>query len=140
EEYAAERALLRSYHERTEGNPISIKDLVQRARQRDAVAVEVIEEGARSLALGISNLIIGLNPEAIVVDSWAADAWDMVEKSLWTVLRERVPAAWLEGIRIYSSAHSRDSSLLGAIALALTRYFHSFDHGESEESLMVHMR
>ena len=140
EEYASERALLRSYHERTEGTRLSIKDLVERARQRDAVALEVIEEGARSLALGVSNLIIGLNPEAIVVDSWAADAWDMVEKSVWTVLRERVPAAWLEGIRIYPSAHARDSSLLGAIALALTRYFHSFDHGGSEESLTVHMR
>lgn len=139
EEYASERALLRSYQERTEAR-LTIKELVARAHDRDAVAIEVIEDGARNLALGISNLIIGLNPEAIVLDSWAADAWDLVEKTIWTVLRERVPAAWLEGIRINPSVHAQDSSLLGAIALALTRYFHSFAHGESEESLTVHMR
>ncbi|HUQ94263.1 MAG TPA: hypothetical protein VM120_21465, partial [Bryobacteraceae bacterium] len=107
---------------------------VDRARRADIAAVFSISEAAGHLALGIANLIIGLNPEAIVVDNWAASAWDLAEPTIWTVLRERVPAAWLEGIRIYPSAHAEDSSLLGAIGFALTQYFHSFEHGEQDEA------
>jgi len=132
EEYASDRALIRSYQELS-GNRLTSFAVVTRAREGDAVALEAVLEAARHLALGFANLIIGLNPEAIVIDNWAAAGWSLIEGVITEVLRERVPPAWLEGIRIFPSAHAEDSSLLGAIGLALTRYFHSFDHGKVEE-------
>jgi predicted NBD/HSP70 family sugar kinase len=133
EEYASERALTRYFQERS-GMRVPGAMVVDRALQGDPHALEAIEEAARCLALGLANLIIGLNPEAIIVDQWCAAAWTLIEKTVWRVLRERVPAAWLEGIRINPSAHAHDASLLGAVALALTRYFHSFDHSEPDEA------
>ncbi|MCC6342331.1 MAG: ROK family transcriptional regulator [Bryobacterales bacterium] len=133
EEYASDRALARIYQDKTE-RKIPVHAVLERARRGEAAAIESLSEAGRHLALGLANLIIGLNPEAIAVDNWAASAWDIIDKPVWDVLRQRVPAAWLEGIRIYPSAHAEDSSLLGAVALVLTRYFHSFDHGDPGEA------
>jgi predicted NBD/HSP70 family sugar kinase len=139
EEYASDRALTRSYMERT-GQRLTSYGVVERAHRGEAAAISAIEEAGRQLALGLANLIIGLNPEAVVVDDWAAAGWDLIERLVWDILRDRVPAAWLEGIRIYPSAHPQDSSLRGAVAFALARYFLSFEHGVKEEPNMVSMR
>ncbi len=133
EEYASDRALVRIYQEKTD-RKLQLHAVIERAQRGEAAAIESLLEAGRHLALGLANLVIGLNPEAIVVDNWAASAWDIIDKPVWEVLRQRVPAAWLEGIRVYPSAHAEDSSLLGAVALALTRYFHSFDHSEPDEA------
>lgn len=140
EEYASDRALCRMYQERTERR-LTSHAIVDRALRGEALAIEAVEEAAAHLALGVANLVMGLNPEAVIVDHWAAAAWELVEKPIWNVLRNRVPAGWLEGIRVQPSAHAEDSSLLGAVALALSKYFQSFDHGDSEEhSNFVQMR
>lgn len=133
EEYASDRALARIYQEKTE-RKLQLHAVLERGRRGEPAAVESLMEAGRHLALGLANLVIGLNPEAIVVDNWAASAWDIIGKPVWEVLRQRVPAAWLEGIRIYPSVHAEDSSLLGAVALVLIRYFHSFDHSEPDEA------
>lgn len=133
EEYASDRALIRMVEERT-GVRLSIAEIVDRVRSDDPGVREAVEEAAAHLALGFANLIIGLNPEAILFDNWAAALWPGIERRVWGVLRERTPAAWLEGIRVQPSAHVENSSLLGAIAIVLTSYFHSFDPEGSEES------
>lgn len=133
EEYASDRALIRQYLELT-GERLTSYRVVERARQADAHALRAVQEAARHLALGFASLIVGLNPEAIVIDNWAAAGWDLIEDLVSEELRHRVRAAWLEGIHIEPSTHAHDSSLLGAIALVLTRYFHSFDHGKVEDT------
>ncbi|MCS7025175.1 MAG: ROK family transcriptional regulator [Bryobacteraceae bacterium] len=128
EEYASDRALVRLYGSlaRTDGN-LQAQEIARLALKGDAAARRAIREVSRELALGLANLILGLNPETIVLDSWAALAWDLVEKGVWAALRARVPEAWLEGVRIRPSSHAEDSSLLGAIALVLANFFHSFE-------------
>ncbi|MBL8216629.1 MAG: ROK family transcriptional regulator [Bryobacterales bacterium] len=133
EEYASDRALTRLYRERT-GRAVTEMEVVSCAYKGEPAALECLDEAARCLALGLTSLIIGLNPEAIIVDNWCAAAWDLVEKRLWQVLRDRIPASWLEGVRLMPSAHAANAALFGAIALALTRYFHSFDHSEPHEA------
>jgi predicted NBD/HSP70 family sugar kinase len=100
-----------------------------------------LREVSQELALGFANLIIGLNPEAIIVDTWAAAAWEIVEKEVWATLRERVRAAWLEGIRIRPSTHAENAALLGAVALVLGRFFQSFDQsGREPDASRVQIR
>lgn len=129
EEYASERALIRIYQERSLSPlPVSAAQLIESARAGQNTALDSLHEAARWLGIGFANLITGLNPEAIAFDDWAAASWDLIEKVVWDVLRERLPPAWLEGVRLFPSVHATDSSLLGAIALALARYFQSFEH------------
>lgn len=133
EEYASDRALVRHFEELT-GRHATAHAIVQRAREGDQAANQALAEAARNLGLGFANLIMGLNPEAIFFDSWGAAGWDLLKAPVWKVLRQSVPASWLEGVQIRASAHADQASLLGAVALALSRYFYSFEHSAASET------
>ncbi len=134
EQYASDLALCRLYSELSgqgagEGPEIAASAIVRMAREGDPVAWRALEETARNLGIGFANLIWALNPEAIVLGDWYVEAWDMIEETVWSVVRSRVAAYYLGGMRILTSRHAADSSLLGAVALVLTRFFTSFDPG-----------
>lgn len=133
EEYASDRALVRLYLERT-GTAAGAQAIVERARGGEAAALEALNETAGYLGLGLANLIMGLNPEAIFLDSWGAAGWDLLKGPVWTAIRGCVPASWLEGVQVRPSAHTADASLRGAVALALSRFFLSFVHSGAESS------
>ena len=107
--------------------------IVRMAREGDAVALRVLRETAHHVGLGFVNLVMALNPEAIVVGDYLAAGWDLVG-IVWSVLRSRVPSYYLAGVRIFPSEHAADSSLLGAVALVLGQFFTSFDHGNTAGS------
>ncbi|MBI3207679.1 MAG: ROK family transcriptional regulator [Candidatus Solibacter usitatus] len=136
EEYASDRALIRMVAEKT-GVTCDVPMIAALAEQGDSSVVQAVREAASYLGLGVANLITGLNPEAIVVDDWASAMWPIVEPEVWKVVRARVPEAWWRGVRIERCQHAEDASLFGAVALALTRHFHSFDHGETVEGRNV---
>ncbi len=133
EEYASDRALIRLYEQRT-GTRLTAKGVVDLARSGDKAAAESLLETAHNLGLGFANLIMGLNPESIYIDTWAAAGWDLLKSPVWKVLRRSVPASWLEGVQVRASVHAEQASLLGAVALALSQYFLSFDHSAPSES------
>lgn len=126
EEYASDRALMRLYLERS-GRPAAAKTIVENARAGENAAQEALQETARYLGVGLANLIMGLNPEAIFLDSWGASGWDLLRGAVWKAIRASVPASWLEGVQVRPSLHADNASLLGAVALALSRYFLTFD-------------
>jgi predicted NBD/HSP70 family sugar kinase len=134
EQYAADFALCRLYVELGGANgneavEMKASEVVRRVREGHEVARRALEETARYAAIGFTNLIWALNPEAIVVGDWLAEAWDLIEGTVWETIRRRVPAYYLSGVRIFPSQHAADSPLLGAIALVLSRYFTSFSPG-----------
>ncbi len=129
EEYASDRALVRMYEERGGTQGLTSLQIVERARQDDAVASGALQDAAGELALGFVNLAMALNPAAIVVDDFAAAGWDLIENRVWQGLRDRVPEYWLEGLRIFPSRHATHSSLRGAVALVLSKYFADFGRG-----------
>ena len=131
DQYAADYALCRLYAElggESQSGDGGSSEVVRRAREGQPVARQAVEETARYAAMGFANLIWAFNPEAMVVDNWLAESWDMVESIVWETIRRRVPAYYLNGVRIYPAPHAADSSLMGAVALVLNRYFTSFDH------------
>jgi predicted NBD/HSP70 family sugar kinase len=140
EQYSADFALSRLYGEMGgESGEVDASEVVRLARAGQEAARRAVEETARYAAMGFSNLVWAFNPEAIVVGDWLAEAWDLIETTVWATMRRRVPAYYLNGVRIFPSQHAADSSLLGAVALVLTRYFTSFNPGAQGRSHSVLM-
>jgi len=135
EQYASDIALCRLYDELSEKEGRSPRDVdpeavIRLAREGDSIARRALKEIARNVGLGMVNLIWGLDPEAIVVGDWLAEAWDLVEQNIWEVVRGRVAGFHASGLRIIPSRTSTDCVLLGAAALVLNRFFNSFDNSK----------
>jgi predicted NBD/HSP70 family sugar kinase len=134
EQYASGDALRRSYAEQCGAEPEtapSAYEIVRRAREGDKKALCVLREAAGRLGLGFVNLVMALNPEAIVVGHYAAEAWDLIEDIVWDVLRTRVPHYYLTGVRIFPTRHGPDAPILGALALVFSHFFARFEHEET---------
>jgi len=133
EQYASDLALCRRYVEEggSSGGPASkleAEAVVKKAREGDAIALRVLHETARDVGLGFASIIVVINPEAIIVGDYLAEAWDLIEETVWSAVRGAAPAYFLNGLRMEPSRHKTDTSLMGAVALVLTRFFNSFDH------------
>jgi len=132
EQYASDKALCRLYAEyagladSTRCDAAGILDL---ARQGDEAATRALSEVADSLALGLANLLMVFNPEAIIVGDFAADAWDLIEARIWAVLKGRAPRYALAPVRIVPTTHACDSALLGGASVVFSHFFTRFDNG-----------
>ncbi len=132
EQYASDLALCRVYAEQSKrAEKETVEGIISKARTGDEAALKSLRITAQEVGLGFVNLIMALNPQAIVVGDYLAQAWDLMEETVWGVLRSRAPAYFLAGLRVYPSRHGTESALRGAIALVLGRFFHSFGDGNS---------
>jgi predicted NBD/HSP70 family sugar kinase len=128
EEYASARALERLYAEMLDSTPAArASEIVRRARHGDRHALTALHETAVHVGLGFVNLRQAFDPEEIIVGNYLAESWDLITGIVWRVLRERIAAQYLERLRIVPASHTEDSSLIGAIGLALSTYFGAND-------------
>jgi len=87
------------------------------------MALESINITAEYLGEGISNLVHGLYPEAVVIGGNITAAWSIIEP----ILRQRLRSKYVvapEQILIRPASVQRPS-LFGAIPIALQNYFKS---------------
>jgi predicted NBD/HSP70 family sugar kinase len=136
EQYAADFALIRLYHEyagsRGNGHEVtSAEQVVRLARENNPAAVRAVRETAAELGAGLVNLIWALNPDTIVLGDYAAEGWDLVRGPLMSAVQSRVAPYLLARLRIYPSANGANAALMGSIAVVLDRFFHRFDHEDS---------
>lgn len=97
------------------GGELGFKDLAESARQGDSIALEVIDEGARALAIGIVNSIGSLDLRTVVVGGGVAQAGDIY----WEPLRfhlnhESRFTDFIVGIDARPAELQRDAGILGA--------------------------
>lgn len=88
----------------------------------DAAARQSIEEAARYLGIGISNLIWGLDADTVVIDATISGAWSLMEP----IVRRQLPDDSEWGARILSirlSALGGEAALIGAATLPLSGIF-----------------
>jgi predicted NBD/HSP70 family sugar kinase len=132
EQYASDAALLSAYAEASGNTTLDDpREVLQHARNGNPLALQALRTTAYYLALGCSNVIAVLNPQAIIVGEPLASAWDLIEDTLQTELRARVPSYYLARLRILPARFDRDSALRGAAALALAHFFNRFDAMET---------
>ena len=123
EAFASERAASARYQRLT--GAMSAPDfgtLIDRAMAGEPEARTALTETARYLAIGISNLVVGFSPEAVIVGGGITQAWSLIEKTL-TEKIERSVRRGVPSARILRSTLNGDPTLMGALSLVLTSKF-----------------
>ena len=126
EAFASGRAAVARYLEksrrRSSPRTVDFARVVDLALAGDDAATDALTETAHYLGIGISNLIVGLSPEAVVVGGVIARAWPLVEEAVSETM-ERSVRRGLPSARIAASTIGDQPTLMGAISLVLSRKF-----------------
>lgn len=127
EAHASEKAILSKYRSNN-GNSangsIDIEHLIGLAKNGESRAVKVLQETAQSLGIGISNLIIGFSPQAVIVSGSIVKAWNLIKDDI-QVLGQRSIRQELSNTAIIPSSLGDQPTVLGSISLVLARKFAS---------------
>jgi predicted NBD/HSP70 family sugar kinase len=101
-----------------------IKTLVDLALEGEENARTALIETANYLGIGISNLIVGFSPEAVIVGGEITRAWPLIADALSETM-ERSVRRGLPSARILASTLGPQPILMGALSLVLARKFAS---------------
>jgi predicted NBD/HSP70 family sugar kinase len=93
------------------------------ANSGDRRAREAVRETAEFLALGIGNILAGLNPEYVIVDGELTKAWDILDAVMKKSLLRGVFGLEYKNVKIIPPPLKEKPSLVGAISLALSGHF-----------------
>lgn len=107
-------------HDRT--SEITFAELIDRALRGEAHAVTALQETARYVGIGISNLVVGLSPEFVIVGGPMVRAWHLVHEQIENAI-ERSVRRGLPPARIAPSSLGDQPSLMGALSLILASKF-----------------
>ncbi len=129
EAYASEKALIQRYreslkHDELKENGVDIESVIGLAMNGEKHALAALSETARYLGNGISNLIVGLSPQVVVVSGKITRAWELLSRELSRV-SERSVLAGLPPTELMPSSLGDAPTLIGAIGLVLSRKFGS---------------
>jgi predicted NBD/HSP70 family sugar kinase len=126
EAFASGRAAVARYGrlngQKIDLSQLSFRQLIDRAITGDARAEKALIETAHNLSIGISNLIVGLSPQMIVIGGPLTRAWPLVSE----VFRETVERSVRRGLplaRIVASTLGESTTLMGALSLVLASKF-----------------
>jgi predicted NBD/HSP70 family sugar kinase len=123
EAFASERAATARYQKLSGASEASDFDtLIECALAGEQAAQTALTETARYLAVGISNLVVGFSPEAVIVGGAITRAWPLIEKTL-TEKIERSVRRGVPSARILRSTLQGDPTLMGALSLVLASKF-----------------
>jgi N-acetylglucosamine repressor len=127
EAFASERAALARYAILSGGRAargdISFVQLMERAVNGEKAAGAALLETAHYLGIGISNLIKGLSPEAVIVGGQIVRIWPLIADELKSAVDENSICRGLPAARIIASTLGEHPRLMGALSLVLAGKF-----------------
>jgi predicted NBD/HSP70 family sugar kinase len=123
ETLACNDATLARYNKEAKTHLQSISALIDRMHEGDDVAARAIKQTARYLGDGISVLANLLNPELLILDGDLTAAWSAIEPEIRAVLGQRALKENRESLILRPSPIRKNTTLLGAVSLALCRNF-----------------
>ena len=127
EAFSSERAAVTRYLNSTKSKQspgLGFNNLVDLALEGERSARSALVETAHYLGIGISNLIVGFSPEAVVVGGEITRAWSLVSDALNETM-ERSVRRGLPSARILPSTLGPEPTLRGALSLVLASKFAS---------------
>ncbi len=126
ESFASNRATVRRFAALTgkDEKETDINRIFKLAEQGHRDALQVVNETARYLALGIVNLLVGLSPEAVVVSGKITRIWSLIEEKIINTIEENIKQE-LPSTLVTASTLGDAPTLKGAICLSLINKFAS---------------
>jgi len=97
-----------------EPGELTIRKIFAAAKKRDSVALEVIEETARYLAIGMAGVVNLLNPEVVIIGGGVADGGAGFVEIVSQELRRRVCDSARERLRIVKATLGNNAGFIGA--------------------------
>ena len=125
EAFASERAAVARYMKLSGAEPrphFGFRELVDRALRGEEHAKAALIETAHYLGIGISNLVVGFSPEAVVVGGEITRAWSLVEDALRETIEHSIRRG-LASAQIMPSTLGEKPELRGALSLVLASKF-----------------
>ena len=131
EAYASERATIERYceYKNVDSRAIpkfEIQNLIDFARTGDKVAMEILQQTAHYLGLGISTIIKTIDPETVVLGGKIATAWDLIYPEIMRTVEHKSFAGRSRGINLQPSSLKESPRLVGAATLAIKEIFSDF--------------
>jgi predicted NBD/HSP70 family sugar kinase len=123
EAFASERAALARYAKLSGRDRLSFKEFIDRALGGERAAQTALLKTAHYLGVGISNVIKGLSPEAVIVGGEMARAWPLISADIKKAVERNNICRGLQGPRIIPSTLGETPRLMGALSLVLSRKF-----------------
>jgi predicted NBD/HSP70 family sugar kinase len=125
EAFASERAAVARYAQKTGSERTTFGQLVSYAFAGDGAAKESLIETAHYLGLGISNLVKGLSPEAVILAGQISEAWPLIADELHRTVNQNNICRGLPSAPAFASTLGEDTRLMGALSLVLAGKFAS---------------
>lgn len=127
EAHSSEKAVAARYQKLTENaskDPVGMDEIIDLAIGGDRAARLVLRETGRYLGMGISNLIVGLGPQAVIVSGRITRVWNLIADELSAIsdIRSR---SGLPKPSLLMSSLGDSPTLMGALSLVLARKFAS---------------
>lgn len=126
--YASDRATLKRYGEKASSKEVrreevSLQRIITLAEEGDPFAVSTLKETGYYLGLGITNIILSIDPEAVILSGGITRAWSIIYPEIMKVVKERTSSGRERNIEILPSSLSERSRLLGAATLVIKEIF-----------------
>lgn len=118
EQYASERALLRSFAKRKNLSSSSLDDLIEAYKDQDPDAIAVIEQFTKYMAIGINNILNVFNPEVIVINSYVVSQLPGITGQIASLLKNRMCHFCL----ILPSDLQNTSILMGGLCICTQKF------------------
>jgi len=104
---------------------VTFAQMMDRALSGDSLAKSALTETAHYLGIGISNLIKGLSPEAVIVGGQIARVWPLIGEGLRNAVEENSICRGLPSAKVIASSLGANPRLMGALSLFLASKFAS---------------
>jgi N-acetylglucosamine repressor len=109
--------------ERLKESPLTVPELIARARVGDQRARAALEETARYLGIGLAGIMNALNPARIFIGGEITEAWDLLADTVRRAAAERVLTAAAAATPIIPEEAGGYPRLRGAAALVVAPMF-----------------
>jgi glucokinase len=94
------------------------RDVVDAARVGDPMAISVLEEEARWLGIGFTNLLHLYSPDVLVMGGGISNGFDLLRETIEATIRNRVMPAYRD-VPVVPAQLGRHAGLIGAASLIL---------------------